>query len=180
MAKRAADWPAWRGIDRNGISKETGLKKEWPADGPPLVWQMQDAGGGYSTPAVRGDRLFVMGNKGTDDEFVESLAVADGKPVWSTRVGKVGPNGMPQYPGSRSTPTVDGLSLYALGSDGDLACLDAGEGSIRWTKSLRSDFGGKPGTWAYSESPLVDGDAVVCTPGGVEATIVALDKRRAK
>lgn len=176
-AARGADWPAWRGVERNGISKETGLKKEWPADGPPLVWQMHEAGGGYSTPAVRGDRLFLMGNKGSDDEFVESLGVADGKPVWSTRVGKVGPNRGPQYPGSRSTPTVDGLSLYALGSDGDLACLDAAEGSIRWTKNLRSEFGGKPGNWAYSESPLVDGDVIVCTPGGSDATIVALDKR---
>ncbi len=177
VATRAADWPAWRGVERNGISQETGLKKEWPPDGPPLVWQAQDAGGGYSTPAVRGDKLYLMGNKGSDDEFVECLNTSGGKQIWSTRVGKVGPNRGPQYPGARSTPSVDGQLLWALGSDGDLACLETSDGSIRWMKNLRSEFNGKPGNWAYSESPLVDGDRVVCTPGGSEATIVALDSR---
>jgi outer membrane protein assembly factor BamB len=112
-----------------------------------------------------------------DDEYVQALSTADAKQIWRTRVGKVGPNKGPQYPGARSTPTVDGELLYALGSDGDLACLETGTGKLRWTKNLQADFGGKPGNWAYAESPLVDGDVVVCTPGGSDATLVALDKK---
>jgi outer membrane protein assembly factor BamB len=175
-AALAADWPQWRGPERNGISKESGLLKEWPTDGPKLVWQLKDIGDGYSTPAVVGDRLYLMSNKGKDDEFVQALSASDGKQLWSARVGKVGANTGPQYPGARSTPTVEGDALYALGSDGDLICLEL-DGKSRWQKNLRSDFGGKPGNWAYAESPLVDGDAVVCTPGGSEATLVALNKK---
>jgi outer membrane protein assembly factor BamB len=111
-----------------------------------------------------------------DDEFVQALAVEDGQQAWSVKLGKVGPNKGPQYPGARSTPTVDGNVLYALGSDGDLACVELAGGKIRWQKNLRGDFGGEPGNWAYAESPLVDGDTLVCTPGGKEATMVALNK----
>jgi outer membrane protein assembly factor BamB len=108
---------------------------------------------------------------------VESLDAKDGRQLWSTRIGAVGnPDQRPNYPAARSTPTVDGTSVYALGSDGDLVCLESDTGKLRWQRSLRADFGGEPGTWAYSESPLVDGDVVVCTPGGAEATIVALNK----
>ena len=174
----ADDWPQWRGPNRDGISKETGLLKQWPEKkGPKLLWESRDVGDGYSTPSVVGERLYVMGSKGMNDEFVRAMNVADGKEVWSTRVGKVGPN-VPamNYPGSRSTPTVDGQFVYALGSDGDLVCLERDTGKIKWQKSLRTDFGGKPGAWAYSESVLVDGDAVVCTPGGAQATLVALNK----
>jgi outer membrane protein assembly factor BamB len=126
---------------------------------------------------VVGDRLYLLSNKGVDDEFVQARAVKDGKQVWSTRLGKVGPNQKVNYPGARSTPTVDGESLYALGSDGDLACLETATGKERWHKSLRTDFGGQPGAWAYAESPLIDGDVLVCTPGGKEATLVALNKK---
>jgi outer membrane protein assembly factor BamB len=105
------------------------------------------------------------------------MAVSDGKRLWQTRLGNVGnPKQQPSFPAARSTPTVDGDLLYALGSDGDLACVETATGKIRWQKNLRTDYGGKPGTWAYSESPLVDGNAVVCTPGGAEATVVALNK----
>jgi outer membrane protein assembly factor BamB len=174
----ADDWPQWRGPNRDGISKETGLLKEWPKDGPKLLWQVKDLGGGYATPSVAGGRIYLMANKGLQDEFVKALDVKDGSPVWSTRVGKVGnPDQRPNYPAARSTPTVDGSALYALGSDGDLVCLETDTGKVRWKKSLRTDFGGKPGTWAYSESPLVDGDLVVCTPGGTGATVVALNKK---
>jgi outer membrane protein assembly factor BamB len=175
-AALAADWPQWRGKFRDGISPETGLLAEWPAEGPPLVWHAKDVGDGYSTPAVVGDRIYLISNQGTDDEYVQALSTSDAKQLWRTKIGKVGPNQGPQYPGSRSTTTVDGDLLYALGSNGDLACLEAESGKLRWTKNLRSDFGGQPGKWAYSESPLVDGDKVVVTPGGAEATIVALNK----
>jgi outer membrane protein assembly factor BamB len=172
----AADWPQWRGPSRDGISQEKGLLKEWPKEGPKLVWQVKDLGSGYSTPAVVGQRLYVISNRGMDDERVQCLSTADGKEMWSTRIGNVGKNDGPQYPGSRSTPTTDGQLLFALGSDGDLVCLETASGKESWRKNLRSDFGGQPGKWAYAESPLVDGDVLVCTPGGKNATILALNK----
>ncbi len=174
---RAADWPQWRGPHRDGISPETGLLSAWPKDGPKLLWQVKDIDYGYSTPAVVGERLYLLSNKGMDNEFVQALSVQDGKQVWATRLGKVGPNQGPQYPGARSTPTVDGERLYALGSDGDLACLETASGKVQWTKNLRTAFGGQTGQWAYAESPLIDGDTLVCTPGGEEATLVALNKK---
>jgi outer membrane protein assembly factor BamB len=174
----AADWPQWRGPHRNGISQETGLLKEWPKEGPKLLWQAKEIGSGYSTPAVVGERLYVLSNKGVDEEFVQALDVRDGHQLWTTRLGKVGnPDQQPSYPAARSTPTVDGALLYALSSDGVLACLETATGKLRWQKNLRTEFGGQPGRWAYSESPLVDGDVVVCTPGGSEATLVALNKK---
>ncbi len=173
----ASDWPQWRGPERNGISPETGLLKEWPKDGPTLRWRVADVGSGYSTPAVVGDRLYLLGNEGLDNEFVRALSVQDGKRAWTTRLGKVGnPQQKPNFPAARSTPTVEGEFLYALGSDGDLASLEVATGKVRWQKNLRADLGGKPGEWAYSESPLIDGDTLVCTPGGSEATLVALNK----
>ncbi len=177
QAAQSADWPQWRGPDRNGISQEKGLLKLWPKEGPHLNWQVKNLGEGYSTPAIVGDHIYLISNKGIADENALALSVNDGRVIWTQRLGKVGPNTkqMP-YPGARSTPTADGDRLYALGSDGDLACLDAATGNIRWHKNLRTDFGGVPGMWAYSESPLIDGDTLVCTPGGKTATIVALDK----
>lgn len=177
LAAQAEDWPQWRGPKRDGISRETGLLKEWPAEGPKLLWHLKEIGGGYSTPSIVGQRIYVLGNEGMDNEFVQALAVSDGKKVWSATLGKVGPNQGPQYPAARSTPTLDGDVLYALGSDGDLACLETSGGKVRWSKNLRSEFGGKPGKWAYAESPLIDGDTLVCTPGGADATIVALNKK---
>lgn len=173
-----ADWPQWRGPARDGLSRDTGLLKQWPAGGPKLLWQVNDLGDGYSTPVVVGTRIYLMSNHGMDNEFVQALSTKDGKPIWTTRVGNVGnPNQNPPYPKARSTPTVDGDYLYALGSDGDLACLEVKSGKIRWQKNIRKDFGGQPGEWAYAESPLVDGDVVVVTPGGAEATMVAVNKK---
>jgi outer membrane protein assembly factor BamB len=178
MAASTSDWPQWRGPQRNGISQETGLLKQWPAEGPKLLWQVNDIGDGYSTPAVVGTRIYLMSNRGMENEFVQALSTEDGKPVWTTRVGNVGnPDQNPPYAKARSTPTVDGDFIYALGSDGDLACLEARSGKIRWQKSIRKEFAGQPGEWAYAESPLVDGDVVVVTPGGAQATMVALNKK---
>ena len=174
----AADWPQWRGPLRNGISQETGLLQEWPPGGPKLLYQLKDVGDGYSTPAVAGSRLYLISNRGMDNEFVQALSTQDGKPVWTTRLGSVGnPDQQPPYPMSRSTPTVDGDRLYTLSSAGDLACLETATGKVLWRKNLPRDFGGQPGTWAYSESPLIDGDVLVATPGGRQATLVALDKK---
>jgi outer membrane protein assembly factor BamB len=174
----AEDWPQWRGPQRTGVSHETGLLKEWPQPGPPLEWLKHEIGSGYAAPVVVGERIYILANEGLDDEYVQALSTRDGARLWRTRLGKVGnPNQQPKFPGARSTPTVDGQWIYALGSDGDLACVEAAAGEIRWRKNLRADFGGKPGTWAYAESPLIDGDALICAPGGAEATVVALNKR---
>jgi outer membrane protein assembly factor BamB len=174
----ANDWPQWRGLNRDGYSKETGLLKEWPKEGPKLIWHLKAVGSGYASPSISSGRIFLMSNSGLADEFVSALDVKDGKKIWTVRVGKVGnPDQKPLYPEARSTPTVDGALLYVLGSDGDLLCLEAKTGKERWRKSLRADFGGVPGIWAYAESPLVDGNTLVCTPGGKDATIVALNKQ---
>ncbi|WP_309718686.1 PQQ-binding-like beta-propeller repeat protein [Armatimonas sp.] len=171
------DWAQWRGPKRDGHSQETGLLKEWKPAGPTLLWQLKDIGSGYSTPAVVGNTLYVLSNEGMESEFVRAYSVLNGKRLWSTRIGKVGnPDQQPSYPGARSTPTVEGKRLYALGSDGDLVCLDTQTGKPLWKKSLRMDFEGKPGIWAYAESPLVDGNKVIVAPGGASATIIALEK----
>lgn len=173
----AGDWPQWRGPQRDGLSAEKGLLKQWPAEGPKLLWHAKEIGSGYSTPAVVGDRIYLVSNEGMEKEFVQARSAKDGSHVWATPIGKVGPNQGPQYPGARSTVSVDGDVLYALGSDGDLACLETATGKVRWKKNLRSDFGGQTGNWAYAESPLIDGDVLVVAPGGATATVVALDKK---
>ena len=175
---KARDWPQWRGPERTGISQETNLLQSWPAEGPKMLWRLTDIGDGYATPAVAGSRLYVLANRGMDDEFVTALSTENGKQLWTTRLGGVGnPNQQPAYPMARSTPTIDGDVLYAFSSDGDLACINAATGKTVWTKNVRKEFGGQPGTWAYSESPLIDGDVVVVTPGGADATLAALRKK---
>jgi outer membrane protein assembly factor BamB len=174
----AADFAEWRGPERNGESKETGLLQEWPKDGPKQVWQVTDIYSGFSTPTVAGDRIYLISNEGLENEFALALSTKDGSRLWSAKLGKVGnPKQEPNYPAARSTPIPDGKLVYALGSDGDLACLNSADGKEVWRKNFRTDFGGKPGTWAYAESPLIDGDSLVCTPGGSDATLVALNKK---
>lgn len=176
LSSRGDDWPQWRGPDRTGRSKETGLLREWPKDGPKLLWKQKGIGGGFSTPAIVGERIYLMSDR-KGEEFVLALAVKDGSEVWASAVGKVGPNTGPQYPGTRSTPTVEGDRIYALGSDGDVACLEKVTGKVVWSKNVRKEFAGTPGAWAYSESVLIDGDVLVCTPGGKKATLAALNKK---
>src|SRR5262249_49728791 len=115
----AADWPQWRGPERTGISKETGLLQEWPREGPALRWKATDLGTGYSTPAIAGGRVYLQTTRG-DEEFAVALDEKNGKELWSVAIGKIGRNVGPQYPGTRSTPTVDGDLLYCLSSDGQL------------------------------------------------------------
>lgn len=171
----ADDWPQWRGPNRDGISTETGLLKEWPEGGPALVWKATDIGGGYSTPSVADGRVFVISDR-DQEEFCLAFDEESGDKIWEVLLGAVGRNQGPQYPGSRSTPTVDGDLVYALGSDGDLLCLSAAFGDVKWRKNYKEDFGGVMGMWAFAESPLVDGNLLICTPGGESATLVALNK----
>ena len=174
----AREWPQWRGPQRTGVSQETNLLRQWPKEGPKLLWQATDIGDGYATPAVAGSTVYVLSNRGMDNEFVQAMSADDGKQMWTTRLGGVGnPNQQPAYPMARSTPTIDGDMLYAFSSDGDIACLQAATGKVVWSKNVRREFGGQPGTWAYSESPLIDGNVLVVTPGGPEATLVALNKK---
>jgi outer membrane protein assembly factor BamB len=178
LSVRASDWPQWRGPNRDGHSKENRLLREWPTGGPKLLWQVTNIGSGFSTPSISGGRIFLTGNEGMTNEFALALSAKDGRRLWSAPLGKVGhPEQDPKYPGARSTPTVDGDLVYALGSDGDLVCVEISNARERWRKNLRTDFAGKHGEWAYAESPLIDVDALICTPGGSNATMVALDKK---
>jgi outer membrane protein assembly factor BamB len=172
---RADDWPGWRGPDRTGVSAEKGLLAAWPQEGPKLLWSITGLGGGYASPAVVGERIFVMGSR-DGDEYVQARSVRDGKPLWAVKVGKVGKNRGPNYPGPRATPTVEGGRLWTLGSDGNLVCLRTEDGQLVWRKHLERDFQGARPTWAYCESPLIDGDLLICTPGGPDATMLALAK----
>jgi outer membrane protein assembly factor BamB len=167
------DWPGWRGPDRTDVSTETGLLKEWPEGGPPLIWKATGLGNGFSTPSIYNGRIYLIGGKGSEESVV-CLDVKDGKQVWSS---KIGAQARVSYVGTRSTPTIDGELLYALSSAGDLACLETASGKVKWTKSYKSDFGGQYHNWGYTESPLVDGDLLICTPGGSKATLVALNKK---
>ena len=170
------DWPQWQGPERNAVSKEPGLLQEWPKDGPPLAWKITGIGGGYSAPSVAAGRIYGMSNRG-DDEIVWCLSETDGKELWAKPLEPAPTEGMPQgKEGSGCTPTVDGERLYVLGLNGDLACMQAKDGKFIWRRSLTKDFDGVVPTWRYNESPLVDGDKLVCTPGGKDATIVALNK----
>lgn len=170
------DWPQWRGVNRDGKSNETGLLKTWPKEGPRLLWQVNDLGNGYSTPSAANGVVYLIANRDLQNEDLIALSLEDGTKLWSIRLGNVGKNEGPQYPGARSTPTIDGDSVYALGSDGDLLCVRAKSGDILWKKNLKVDFGGQPGMWAYTESPLIDAEQLICSPGGADATVVALNK----
>jgi outer membrane protein assembly factor BamB len=170
------DWPQWQGPDRTAMSKETGLLKEWPKDGPPLAWKAKGIGGGYSTPSVAAGRIFGMGYR-DNDEVVWALDEKDGKELWSTVIATADKR-IGYKEGSRCTPTVDGDLVYALGTGGDLVCLGVKDGKEVWHKNFPKDFGGRMMSgWGYSESPLIDGDKLICTPGGKDATLVALDKK---
>ncbi|HEX3727152.1 MAG TPA: PQQ-binding-like beta-propeller repeat protein, partial [Pirellulales bacterium] len=175
-AKAASEiaWPQWRGKNRDGISPDTGLLQQWSTEGPPLSWKVAGLGRGFSSVSIADGRIFTMGDREAG-QFVIAMALTDGKELWSTRIGDAWePEG---YAGPRCTPTVDGSLIYALGPHGDLACLHADTGKEAWHRNLKSDFGGNVPHWGFSESPLVDGKKLVCTPGAPDAGLVALDKK---
>ncbi|HTM53018.1 MAG TPA: PQQ-binding-like beta-propeller repeat protein [Pirellulales bacterium] len=169
-----SQWPQWRGPNRDGISNDTGLLTAWPKGGPTLLWKIGGLGRGFSSLAVAGNRIYTMGDR-EDGEFVLAFNLADGKPLWSRRISDVWePQG---YAGPRCSPTVDRNRVYVIGPHGDLVCLNADSGEEMWHRNLKTDFAGQMHSgWGYSESPLVDGERIVCTPGGPQAGIVALDK----
>ena len=173
-AQRSVEWPQWRGPNRDGISKETGLLKQWPTDGPPLVWKASGAGTGYSSLAVSDGRIFTMGVRG-DREFVIAFDAANGKEIWAAPNGGVFQNDRGNGP--RGTPTVDGNRIYALGGNGDLSAVDASSGRVLWTMNILSKFGGSNPRWGISESPLIIGDKLLVNAGGPDASLIALNKK---
>ncbi len=173
-AQGSAEWPQWRGANRDGISKETGLLKQWPETGPPLAWKVAGAGRGYSSLAASKGRLYTMGLRG-EREFVIAFDFKTGKEVWATPHGSAFRND--RGDGPRGTPTVDGDRIYALGGSGDLSALDAASGKVIWTMNVLQKFGGSNITWGISESPLVMGEKLLVNPGGPGASVVALNKK---
>jgi outer membrane protein assembly factor BamB len=172
---RADDWPGFRGPNRDGVCREKGLLKEWPTDGPKLLWKVTGMGVGNSTPSVVGNVLYIVGEK-DDQEWVMALDVSrGGKQIWTVSIGSIRNDGN-GFPGPRATPTIDGDRLYTLGIAGDIVCMNVKDGRIVWHYDVVKDFGGKVPKWGYAESVLVDGPWVVCTPGGPKATIAAIDK----
>jgi outer membrane protein assembly factor BamB len=170
----ATDWPQWRGVERTGISKETGLLQSWPKDGPPLVWKTQGLGEGYSAFSISGGLLFTQGQRG-DQEFVLAIDTKTGKKAWETLTGKSFRERRGHGP--RGTPTLDGNYLYAMAADGTLVCLEKKSGAKVWIVDLMKRFNTDVIHWGMSESPLVDGNNLIVTPGGKGAAIVALDKK---
>jgi outer membrane protein assembly factor BamB len=173
----AAEWPQWRGPNRDARSAETGLLKSWQPAPPKLAWQAAGLGAGFSSLAITESRIYTMGDL-ADGQYLLALEREGGKILWKTRIG---PRWDDQMPGPRGTPTVDGDRVYAVGTEGDLVCADAATGAVRWKKNLPQDFGGQMMTrWKFSESPQVDGEKLIVTPGGPAAGMVALDKLTGK
>jgi len=167
------DWPQWRGPDRTDVSKETGLLKDWPAGGPKRLWLYEQGGNGYSGPAVAGGKLFTLGTR-DGSEVLLALDANTGKEILAAPLGGILENGWGDGP--RGTPTVDGDQVFAMSGKGDMACVNIADGKVVWKKSMKT-LGGKTPDWGYTESVLVDGDRVVCTPGGAQGAIVALNKK---
>ncbi len=162
------DWPQWRGPNRDAVSPATGLLTDWPDDGPPLQWTAKGLGRGMSGVSVADGRILTMGKRDGDGVCLIALDAENGKEIWSAPLEADGkPNG---------TPTIDGAHVFAITYDGTLVCAQTATGRVLWKKNFVTDFGGKEPQWGYSESPLVDGNVVVCTPGAADALIVALDK----
>ncbi len=177
----AADWPTFRGAERTGVAPDTGLLTEWPEGGPPLLWESAGCGRGYASPTIVGDRIYLLGDGlSTAPDADEYLACFDrkgGQQLWITKTGPAWNEGSPTWQSSRSTPTVDGDRVYVVTPFGQLVCCDVADGQERFRIDLKEVFGGKKGdSWGYSESVTIDGNRLVCTPGGEQATMVALNK----
>ena len=166
----AHDWPQWRGPQRDAVSTETGLLQSWTTDSPKVLWNQSALGIGYSSIVLGETRLFTMGRK-ESDLVVTAMHVETGEKLWEKTIGKTS-----RHP--TSTPTLDGDYLFVLDPDGELVCLKSSNGDFVWQSSFVDDFGGRMMSGrGYGESPLVDGDRLICTPGGPDAVMVAFEKR---
>jgi outer membrane protein assembly factor BamB len=186
LVARGDDWPQWGGPDRTAVSKEKGLLKTWPANGPDLIWTNTDVGTGYSAPAVVGDHVYILGARMGDEYVIALDAANNSKELWSVKIGKVYDfKGNTWVNGPNTTPAVDGDLLYAVGSQGILVCVNVKDKKEAWRKDMVKDLAGQVNDvqiegnkmgWGYSGSPLVDGKQVICTPGGHKGLLAALDK----
>lgn len=167
----------WRGPERDGIYPETGLLKQWPAAGPQQLWEVLDAGKGYSSPVVVGDRVYLTGMSDDQSQEVFSAYTLDGKRVYSTPYSKPWSG---QYPEVRTTPTIDNGKAYLISGSGQVVCINASDGKILWSVDGAKSFSIKTGNWGTSECPLVFDNKVIYTPGGDVTTMVALDKNTGK
>jgi outer membrane protein assembly factor BamB len=175
-APGAFDWPQWQGQARDASSKETGLLKEWPKEGPRLAWKATGLGGGDSTPSIAAGRIYGMSHRGSD-EIVWALSEKDGKEIWAVRTGPASSTAFHQSKeGPACTPTIDGDRMYVMGLAGKVSCLQVADGKVIWERDMKKEFGARSPMWNFRESPLVDGDKVICTPGGSETTMAALNK----
>ena len=173
----AADWPRWRGVNHDDVSTETGLLQSWPSAGPKRIWLSRDIGIGYSAPSISDGRLFILGTKnGKEQLFAKS--VKSGKTLWEASLNDEFSNNWGNGP--RGAATVDGDMVFALGAKGGLICVNAISGKLIWKVDLVEELGGKAPYWGYSESVLIEGDLVICTPGGNKGTLAALDKKTGK
>jgi len=177
VAATAADWPQWRGVRRDGRTAETGLLRQWPAAGPGLLWRVDGLGEGYSSFSIANGKLFTQSQK-KGRQWVMALDASTGKPIWETPAGEHFPQDRGHGP--RGTPTVDGDTLYSLSADGTLVSLVAATGKKNWESNILRDFKGSQIKWGLSESPLVDGNRLIVTPGGKDKAVVALDKGTGK
>jgi outer membrane protein assembly factor BamB len=175
-AASATDWPQWRGPRRDGISSETGLLKSWPGGGPRMAWKTTGLGLAYSGVAVSAGKICTMGDL-KDGNYLFVLDEKSGQQLWSAKIGEAGAPGWGGFAGPRCTPTIDGDRVYVEGQFGDIACVDIAARKTLWQKHLVKDFGGSRPEWGFSESPLVDGEVVLYTPGGPQGTIIALNKQ---
>jgi outer membrane protein assembly factor BamB len=191
-AARGDDWPQWNGPNRDGISKEKGLLKMWPEKGPALAWTFEKTGTGFSAPAIVGDRVYILGARkdgDKDNEFVIALEASNKgvKELWAVKIGPVYDfQGNSWVNGPNTTPAVDGDLLFAVGSQGIIVCVDVKMGKEVWRHDMPKKFGGEVNDvaikgnkmgWGYSGSALVDGDQVICTPGGKNGLLAALNKK---
>ncbi|MGA2257778.1 MAG: PQQ-binding-like beta-propeller repeat protein, partial [Thermoguttaceae bacterium] len=177
--EQAGNWPQWRGPDRSNRSEDVGLLQKWPDGGPPLSWRVDGLGDGIASIAMADGRIFTSTTYG-ENEFAVALDEETGQRLWATRVGAAVPENPLMRWLSQRTPTVDGNRLYVFTNSAWLVCLDAISGEVVWRISYSSEFGTRPGTWGLCDRPLVDGDKLICAPGGTQATVVALDKRTGK
>jgi len=171
---KSGSWACFLGPNHDNASQETGLLRQWPARGPSLAWRTPGLGLGYSTVSISDGIVFSMGTPDNQESLL-AIGLDDGKALWSV------PTGGPVFQeasgnGPRSTPTIDGGRAYALGASGDLICVDIKSKAVRWRKNLPQEFAAPILQYGFSESVLIDGPRLICTPGGQAATMVALDK----
>jgi len=164
-------WPQFHGPNRDNRSTEKGLLEKWPENGPALLWTATGLGHGYSTVAIAAGMIYTAGS--IEKDTVITAMNMDGKIQWQVRNG---PAWAGDRPGTRSTPTIDGNRLYHQSPIGNLICLDAKTGEKIWGFNTLEKFKSKTNTWARAESLLVDGERLICCPGGPQASMVAMNK----